>query len=106
MIAADRCLGSETDPFLEGQSAQTPLAETLRGGVACGVRVFPCRELGARGYVHIAMRPYCHIGIRDSRDLGVPLYECGILVHCLAYHGSWLWGRITDDTDRAAVPST
>ena len=40
------------------------------------------------------------------RDLGVPLYECGILVHCLPYHGSWLWGRITDDTDRTGVPST
>ena len=38
-------------------------------------------------------------------NLDVPLYEHGLLVHCLPYHCSWLWGRITEHTGLTAMPS-
>ena len=39
-------------------------------------------------------------------DLAIPLYERGLLVHCLPYYGSWLWDNLTADSDLAAVPTT
>ena len=42
----------------------------------------------------------------EIRDLAIPLYERGLLVHCLPYYGSWLWDTLTADSDLAAVPTT
>ena len=40
------------------------------------------------------------------RDLALPLYARGLLVHCLPYYGRWLWETITVDTDLSATLST
>jgi hypothetical protein len=42
----------------------------------------------------------------EIRTLALPLYEQGLLVHCLPYYGSWLWEPLTADSNLAATLST
>ena len=38
--------------------------------------------------------------------MAVPLYERGLLVHCLPYYGSWLWEPLTAESDLSATLPT
>ena len=39
----------------------------------------------------------------DARALAVPLYERGLLDHCLPHYGSWLWEPLTAESELAAA---
>ena len=43
---------------------------------------------------------------QEIRELALPLYRQGLLVHCLPYYGSWLWEPLSADSNLAATLST
>ena len=40
------------------------------------------------------------------RDEALPLYDRGLLVHCLPYYGTWLWAPLTVDSDLSQTLTT
>ena len=40
------------------------------------------------------------------RDEALPLYDRGLLVHCLPYYGNWLWAPLTVDSDLSQTLTT
>ena len=96
--------GSKTDQLMEGQSAQMPPAEAVPPTLASGARAL--LEVTRRGLVRLADLPpqaFSAVARRlaerfpsdnttpramstwpdDVRALAIPLYERGLLVHCL-----------------------
>lgn len=119
--------GSKTDPLLAGQTAQLPpphdpaadsvsgaraLTETTRRGLerltALDAATFRAvADRLARSFPADQATPAAMATWPDAvRDLALPLYARGLLVHCLPYYGRWLWEPITPETDLSATLPT
>ena len=119
--------GSKTDQMLLGQTAQMPspgedpasgvsgaraLTDTTRRGLErlAALDADTFRAVAARlaaAFPEDSQTPSAMSTWPDSvRDLALPLYARGLLVHCLPYYGRWLWETITADTDLSATLST
>lgn len=119
--------GSKTDALRVGQSAQMPSADEAAPDAASGARAL--LEVTRRGLARLAAleapvfdavarrlaerfpRDTAHPGAMATwppyiRALAAPLYERGLLVHCLPYYGSWLWEPLSADSDLTATLPT
>jgi hypothetical protein len=125
--------GSKTDKLRTGQTAQLPpLAATASApgagqDPASGARAL--LEVTRHGLHRLSALEPCLLAIlarrlaesfpldsptpgamapwpQEIRALALPLYEQGLLVHCLPYHRSWLWEPLTADSNLAATLST
>ena len=119
--------GTKTDHRLTGQVCQMPGSESasetsgvsaLLEGTRRGLRRLA--ELPADVFSVLADRlassfptdravpsamstwPAC---VRDASE-ALPLYDRGLLVHCLPYYGTWLWAPLTVDSDLSQTLTT
>ena len=111
----------------KAQSAQMPPEEATPLPLASGARAL--LEVTRRGFARLEALPapvFAAVARRlaerfphdastpgtmatwpdDVRALAVPLYELGLLVHCLPYYGSWLWEPLTAESDLSATLPT
>ena len=118
--------GSKTDKFHTGQTAQLPPASDDAGGAVGASALVEVVRAGLRRLRGLAPATLSILATRlaavfprdtpqpgamaawppDVQDLARPLYEHGVLVHCLPYFGSWLWLPLSADTDLTATLST
>ena len=115
--------GSKTDRRRTGQTAQLPPASDDAGGAAALVEVVlhGLRRLSALDPATLATlvsrlaasfpqeqpRPSAMATWPEEiQALARPLYQRGLLVHCLPYFGPWLWRPLTADSDLTESVST
>ena len=119
--------GSKTDRFRAGQVAQLPPPPPAPDAQASGARaLLEVTRHGLRRLLDLdpavlstLARRLAESFPRDSptpgamatwpqeiRDLALPLYGKGLLVHCLPYYGTWLWERLGPESNLAATLST
>ena len=118
--------GSKTDRYRTGQTAQMPPASDDAGGAVGASALVAVIRHGLQRLSDLDPAVLSALAARlaalfprdapnpdamtawppDIQALARPLYERGLLVHCLPYFGTWLWQPLSVDTDLSETVST